>query len=163
VISFLLMAALFESFLYPLVIMVSVPLAAFGGVLGLAVMNWLGIYQPLDTLTMLGFIILAGTVVNSAILIVHKSLQQIRSEGLTPDAAILSALQARIRPIFLTVGTSSLSVLPLVLSPGAGAEIYRGLGTVVIGGLLVSTVFTLFLVPALLSLVMAGRGYFTSD
>ena len=159
VISYLLMAALFESFLYPLVIMISVPLAAFGGVLGLAVMNLLGIYQPLDTLTMLGFIILAGTVVNSAILIVHKSLQQIRTEGMAPDAAIQSAVQARIRPIFLTVGTSSLAVLPLVLAPGAGAEVYRGLGTVVIGGLLVSTVFTLFLVPALLSLVMAGRGF----
>ena len=161
VISFLLMAALFESFLYPLVIMVSVPLAAFGGVLGLAVMNWLGVYQPLDTLTMLGFIILAGTVVNSAILIVHKSLQQMRSEGLAPDVAIQVALRARIRPIFLTVGTSSLSILPLVLSPGAGAEIYRGLGTVVIGGLLVSTIFTLFLVPALLSLVMAGRAFYS--
>jgi HAE1 family hydrophobic/amphiphilic exporter-1 len=160
VISFLLMAALFESFLYPLVIMISVPLAAFGGVLGLAVMNWLGIYQPLDTLTMLGFIILAGTVVNSAILIVHKSLQQIRSNGLAPDAAILVAVQTRIRPIFLTVGTSSLAVLPLVLAPGAGAEVYRGLGAVVIGGLLVSTIFTLFLVPALLSLVMARRRSF---
>jgi len=159
IISFLLMAALFESFLYPLVIMVSVPLAAFGGVLGLALMNLLGIYQPLDTLTMLGFIILAGTVVNSAILIVHRSLQQMRTEGLAADAAILAAVQTRIRPIFLTVGTSSLAVLPLVLAPGAGAEVYRGLGTVLIGGLLVSTVFTLFLVPALLSLVMAGRGF----
>jgi HAE1 family hydrophobic/amphiphilic exporter-1 len=160
-ISFLLMAALFESFLYPLVIMISVPLAAFGGMLGLAVLNWLGVYQPLDTLTMLGFIILVGTVVNSAILIVHKSLQQIREHGLLPNEAILTAVEARIRPIFMTVGTSSLAVLPLVLVPGAGAEVYRGLGTVVIGGLLVSTVFTLLLVPALLSLVMAGHGYFS--
>jgi HAE1 family hydrophobic/amphiphilic exporter-1 len=159
-ISFLLMAALFESFLYPLVIMISVPLAAFGGMLGLAVLNWLGIYQPLDTLTMLGFIILVGTVVNSAILIVHKSLRQIRAHGLTPDEAILAAVKTRIRPIFMTVGTSSLAVLPLILVPGAGAEVYRGLGTVVIGGLLVSTVFTLLLVPALLSLVMAGRRSF---
>jgi HAE1 family hydrophobic/amphiphilic exporter-1 len=143
-----------------LIIIISVPLAAFGGVIGLAVMNWLGIYQPLDTLTMLGFIILAGTVVNSAILIVHKSLQQIRSNGLAPDAAILVAVQTRIRPIFLTVGTFSLAVLPLVLAPGAGTEVYRGLGAVVIGGLLVSTIFTLFLVPALLSQVMAGRRLF---
>jgi len=159
VISFLLMAALFESFLYPFVIMISVPLAAFGGVLGLALMNGVGVYQPLDTMTMMGFIILAGTVVNSAILIVHKSLQQMRNNGLAPDAAILAAVKTRIRPIFLTVSTSSLAVLPLVLAPGAGAEVYRGLGTVVIGGLLVSTVLTLFLVPALLSLVMSGRGY----
>jgi len=159
IISFLLMSALFESFLYPVVIMISVPLAAFGGILGLAVLNWLGVYQPLDAVTMLGFIILAGTVVNSAILIVHKSLQLIREQGLPNDEGIVAAVRARIRPIFLTVGTSSLSVLPLVLSPGAGTEVYRGLGTVVIGGLLVSTVFTLFLVPALLSLVMEGQAY----
>jgi HAE1 family hydrophobic/amphiphilic exporter-1 len=158
IISFLLMSALFESFLYPVVIMISVPLAAFGGILGLAVMNWLGVYQPLDTLTMLGFIILAGTVVNSAILIVHRSLQQMRTNKQDSDAAILEAVQSRIRPIFMTVGTSSLAVLPLILAPGAGAEVYRGLGVVVVGGLLVSTLFTLFLVPALLSLVMAGRG-----
>jgi HAE1 family hydrophobic/amphiphilic exporter-1 len=154
-ISYLLMSALFENFFYPLVIMVSVPLAAFGGVLGLAVINWLGVYQPLDTLTMLGFVILAGTVVNSAILIVHRSLQQIREQGMAPDEAILSAVKSRIRPIFLTVGTSSLSVLPLVLAPGAGAEVYRGLGAVVIGGLLVSTLFTLILIPTLLSLVLS--------
>jgi hydrophobic/amphiphilic exporter-1 (mainly G- bacteria), HAE1 family len=155
VISYLLMSALFENFLYPLVIMLSVPLAAFGGVLGLAIMNWLGIYQPLDTLTMLGFVILAGTVVNSAILIVHRTLQQIREGGLAMDEAIHSAVQSRIRPIFLTVSTSSLSVLPLVLAPGAGAEVYRGLGAVVIGGLLVSTLFTLILIPTLLSLVLS--------
>ena len=89
-----------------------------------------------------------------------SSCLRIRDHGLTPDAAILAAVQTRIRPIFLTVSTSSLAVLPLVLAPGAGAEVYRGLGTVVIGGLLVSTVFTLFLVPALLSLVMAARQYF---
>lgn len=155
VISYLLMSALFENFFYPLVIMVSVPLAAFGGILGLAVMNWLGVYQPLDTLTMLGFVILAGTVVNSAILIVHRSLQQIREYGMESGEAIVSAVQSRIRPIFLTVSTSSLSVLPLVLAPGAGAEVYRGLGVVVIGGLLVSTLFTLILIPTLLSLVLS--------
>jgi HAE1 family hydrophobic/amphiphilic exporter-1 len=74
---------------------------------------------------------------------------------MAPDEAILSAVKSRIRPIFLTVGTSSLSVLPLVLAPGAGAEVYRGLGAVVIGGLLVSTLFTLILIPTLLSLVLS--------
>jgi HAE1 family hydrophobic/amphiphilic exporter-1 len=160
IISFLLMAALFESFLYPIVIMTSIPLAAFGGILGLAILNAVGIYQPLDALTMLGFIILTGTVVNSAILIVHRSLQQMRERGMEPDEAILSAVQTRVRPMFLTVGTSSLAVLPLVLAPGAGAEVYRGMGAVIIAGLLVSTVFTLFLVPALMSLVTAGRSAF---
>ena len=156
VITYLLMAALFESFLYPLVILFSVPLAAFGGFLGLAVVN-LFTYQALDVLTMLGFIILVGTVVNNAILIVHQSLNHIRQEGLTPREAIRDSVRGRIRPIFMSVLTSVCGMLPLVLFPGAGSELYRGLGSVVVGGLLVSTLFTIFLVPALLSLALDGR------
>ncbi len=163
VITYLLMAALFESFLYPFVIMFSVPLAGFGGVLGLAVLN-LFTYQALDVLTMMGFIILIGTVVNNAILIVHQSLNHMREDGMAPDAAIVEAVHNRIRPIFMSVSTSVFGMLPLVLFPGAGSELYRGLGSVVVGGLALSTVFTLFLVPALLSLTLdlrlavAGKG-----
>jgi HAE1 family hydrophobic/amphiphilic exporter-1 len=80
-IAFLLMASLFESFLYPLVIMFSVPLASFGGFLGLFILNFF-IYMPLNVLTMLGFIILIGIVVNNAILIVHQALNYIRDEGM---------------------------------------------------------------------------------
>jgi HAE1 family hydrophobic/amphiphilic exporter-1 len=156
VITFLLLAALFESFLYPLVIMFSVPLAAFGGFLGLAVLN-LFTFQPLDVLTMLGFVILVGTVVNNPILIVHQSLNHIREDGMEPKSAIRRAVGNRIRPIFMSVGTSVCGMLPLVVSPGAGSELYRGLGSVVVGGLLISTVFTLFLVPALFSLVLELR------
>jgi HAE1 family hydrophobic/amphiphilic exporter-1 len=155
-ITFLLLAALFESFLYPLVIMFSVPLAAFGGFLGLAVLN-LFTLSPLDVLTMLGFIILVGTVVNNAILIVHQSLNHMRHDGMDAEDAILRSVSSRIRPIFMSVLTSVCGMLPLVLFPGAGSELYRGLGSVVIGGLLVSTVFTLFLVPALFSLVLEMR------
>jgi HAE1 family hydrophobic/amphiphilic exporter-1 len=156
-ITYLLMAALFESFLYPLVIMFSVPLAAAGGFLGLAAVNRFLSYQALDILTMLGFVILVGTVVNNAILIVHQALKHIRGEGMAAREAIREATASRIRPIFMSVLTSVLGMLPLVLFPGAGSELYRGLGSVVVGGLMVSTVFTLFVVPSLFSLVIGAR------
>lgn len=156
IITYLLMAALFESFLYPLVIMVSVPLAALGGFIGLALLNMFS-YQALDVLTMLGFIILIGTVVNNAILVVHQSLNHIREDGMAPREAIRESTRTRIRPIFMSVTTSVFGMLPLVLFPGAGSELYRGLGSVVVGGLVVSTIFTLFLVPPLFSLVMDGK------
>ncbi|MCP3979662.1 MAG: efflux RND transporter permease subunit [bacterium] len=159
VITYLLLSALFESFLYPMVIMFSVPLAAFGGFLGIRIIN-LATFQPLDVLTMLGFIILIGTVVNNAILIVHQSLNHIRGQGMEQREAIREAVRNRMRPIFMSVSTSVLGMLPLVLFPGAGSELYRGLGSVVIGGLLVSTVFTLILVPSLFSLVLDARRAF---
>jgi HAE1 family hydrophobic/amphiphilic exporter-1 len=155
-ITYLLMAALFESFLYPLVILFSVPLAAMGGFLGLGFVN-LFTHQALDVLTMLGFIILVGTVVNNAILIVHQSLNHMREEEMQPREAIREATRNRIRPIFMSVSTSVCGMLPLILFPGAGSELYRGLGSVVVGGLLVSAFFTLFLVPALFSLVLEAR------
>jgi HAE1 family hydrophobic/amphiphilic exporter-1 len=155
-ITYLLMAALFESFLYPFVIMFSVPLAALGGFLGLALLNQF-VFQPLDVLTMLGFIILIGTVVNNAILVVHQSLNHMREDGMAEREAIRESTRTRIRPIFMSVATSVFGMLPLVLFPGAGSELYRGLGSVVVGGLVVSTIFTLFLVPSLFSLVMDTR------
>jgi HAE1 family hydrophobic/amphiphilic exporter-1 len=158
-ITYLLMAALFESWVYPLVIILSVPLGAVGGVLGLrllaAYLNWTsGTTQTLDVLTMLGFVILIGTVVNNAILIVHQALIHMRAHGLDSQHAVLESVRTRIRPIFMTTGTTVLGLLPLVLFPGAGSELYRGLGSVVLGGLLVSTAFTLVFVPALFSLAM---------
>jgi HAE1 family hydrophobic/amphiphilic exporter-1 len=152
-ITYLLMAALFESWLYPLVIIFSVPLGAVGGIMGLQLLN-LFIFQPLDVLTMLGFVILIGTVVNNPILIVHQSLSHMRDDEMSPRQAILQSVRTRIRPIFMTTTTTVLGLLPLVLFPGAGSEFYRGLGSVVLGGLLVSTVFTLVLVPTLFSLTL---------
>ena len=156
-ITYLLMAALFESFLYPFVIMFSVPLAAAGGFLGLGAVNRFIGYQALDILTMLGFVILVGTVVNNAILIVHQSLNNIRDKSMAPREAIRDATATRVRPIFMSVGTSVFGMLPLVLFPGAGSELYRGLGSVVVGGLIVSTIFTLLVVPSLFSLVLDAR------
>lgn len=157
-ITYLLMCALFESFLYPFVIMFSVPLAAAGGFLGLSAVNRFIEYQALDILTMLGFVILVGTVVNNAILIVHQSLNHMREEGMASREAIRASTASRIRPIFMSVSTSVFGMLPLVLFPGPGSELYRGLGSVVVGGLVVSTIFTLFLVPSLFSLVLDTKG-----
>ncbi len=153
VIAYLLMASLFESFLYPFVIMFSVPLASFGGFLGLFILN-IFTYQPLDILTMLGFIILIGIVVNNAILIVHQSLNHMREEGYGTSDAIVESVKTRIRPIFMSTMTSVFGMLPLVIFPGSGSEFYRGLGSVVVGGLTVSTIFTLFLVPSVFSIVL---------
>ncbi|MEE3365027.1 MAG: efflux RND transporter permease subunit, partial [Planctomycetota bacterium] len=155
-ITYLLMAALFESWLYPLVIILSVPLGAVGGIVGLVVLN-LFVPQSLDVLTMLGFVILIGTVVNNPILIVHQSLNHMREEGLSATDAILASIRTRVRPIFMTTITTVLGLLPLVLFPGAGSELYRGLGSVVLGGLVVSTIFTLILVPTMFSLAIEVR------
>ncbi len=154
-ITYLLMAALFESWLYPLVIILSVPLGAIGGFAGLKLLN-LFVLQSLDVLTMLGFVILIGTVVNNPILIVHQSLNLIRS-GVSRNEAIRESLRSRIRPIFMTTTTTVLGLLPLVLFPGAGSELYRGLGSVVLGGLIASTLFTLILVPVLFNLALDAR------
>ncbi|MEM1447088.1 MAG: efflux RND transporter permease subunit [Planctomycetota bacterium] len=169
-IVFLVMAALFESFLYPLVILFAVPLATVGGFLGLAIMHTFNPAQQLDTLTMLGFVILIGVVVNNAILIVHQALNFMRPrkeetspgvfediEPMEPREAIRESVRTRIRPIFMTTTTSVCGMLPLVLMGGSGSELYKGLGSVVVGGLLVATVFTLVVVPLLFSLVVSAR------
>ena len=150
-IVYLVMAVLFESFLYPLLIIFAVPLATAGGVLGLAFLN-LFTYQALDMLTLLGFVILIGIVVNNAILLVHQTLHHQREDGMRARHAILRAVQNRIRPIFMSTLTSVFGMLPLVLFPGAGSELYRGLGSVVIGGLALSAVLTLAIIPPLLAL-----------
>ncbi|MFI4882601.1 MAG: efflux RND transporter permease subunit, partial [Phycisphaerales bacterium JB064] len=165
---YLLMCALFESFLYPLVIMFTVPLAIVGGFAALSLVHAASVADPtiapqnLDVLTILGFVILIGIVVNNSILIVHQSLNFMkRNPMVDADAdvgeahdAISAATVSRVRPIFMGTLTSVGGMLPLVLFPGAGSEMYRGLGSVVVGGLLVSTIFTLLLTPLLFSLVL---------
>jgi HAE1 family hydrophobic/amphiphilic exporter-1 len=149
-ITYLLMSALFGSFLYPLIIMFAVPLAAAGGFAGLWAVNQLLTYQPLDVLTMLGFIILVGIVVNNAILIVYQALNNIREGGMQHKEAVVEATKVRLRPIYMSTTTSVLGMSPLVLWPGPGSELYRGLGSVVLGGLALSTLFTVFMIPSLL-------------
>jgi len=153
VIVYLVMAILFESFILPLVILISVPVAGAGGVAGLALLNVFQ-PQPLDMLTLLGFVILIGIVVNNAILLVHQSLHHLRYDAMAVNEAILEATRNRIRPIFMSTLTSVFGMLPLVVFPGAGSELYRGLGSVVVGGLMLSAVLTLLLVPPLLRLAL---------
>jgi hydrophobic/amphiphilic exporter-1 (mainly G- bacteria), HAE1 family len=153
IITYLLIAALFESWVYPFIIMLSVPLGAVGGFFGLWLLNCF-VLSPLDVLTMLGFIILVGTVVNNPILIVEQALSLIREEGMPPKQAILESVRTRIRPIFMTAFIGLFGLIPLVISPGAGSELYRGLGSVLLGGLVASTVFTLIFVPTVFDLAM---------
>ena len=150
IIVYLLMSALFGNFIYPIVIMFTVPLATAGGFIGLALTNKFIAPQPLDILTMLGFIILVGIVVNNAILIVHQSLNFIKNHGMEHKKAVIEATRTRIRPIYMSSLTSIFGMLPLVLIPGPGSEFYRGLGSVITGGLALSTVFTIFVTPAIL-------------
>ena len=169
-ITYLLMAALFESWAYPLVVIFSVPLAAVGGILGL---HGLNLYnstlaylvgapipppQSLDVLSMLGFVLLIGASVNNAILIVHQSLNHMRLEGMTSGQAVLHSVRSRTRPIFMTAATTCFGLAPLVFIPGAGSELYRGLGSIVLGGLLMSTIFTLLLVPTVFNLMLDISG-----
>jgi HAE1 family hydrophobic/amphiphilic exporter-1 len=145
VITYLLLAALFQSFLYPIVIILSVPLAWTGGFLGLTLMSG---QAEFNVITMFGFVILIGIVVNNAILIIAQTLNHMRLEGRSPRKAIEEACMDRLRPIFMSTLTSILGMLPLALGTGNGSELYRGLGIVVVGGLALSTLFTLLLVPA---------------
>ena len=150
VIAYLLMSALFGNFIYPLIIMFTVPLATAGGFVGLRLVNMLIKAQPLDILTMLGFVILIGVVVNNAILIVHQSLNNVRYHNMDYQEAVLEATRTRLRPIYMSAATSIFGMLPLVVAPGPGSELYRGLGSVVLGGLALSTIFTVFVIPSLL-------------
>ncbi|MBL9033071.1 MAG: efflux RND transporter permease subunit [Phycisphaerae bacterium] len=168
-VTYLLMCALFESFLYPFVIMFTVPLGLVGGFAALRIVNAWTLQHPerapqqLDVLTMLGFVILIGTVVNNAILLVEQArhfMGELRLPGdedkppMEPLRAIAESVRTRVRPIFMTTFTTLGGGIPLVIAPGAGAEMYRGLGAVIVGGLFVSTLFTLVLVPLVFSVVM---------
>ncbi len=150
VIAYLLMAALFGNFVYPFIIMFTVPLAAAGGLMGLRLVDALIAPSPLDILTMLGFIILIGIVVNNAILIVHQALNNIRYHEMDYKEAVIESTRSRLRPIYMSATTSIFGMLPLVMFPGPGSELYRGLGSVILGGLALSTIFTVFVIPSLL-------------
>jgi len=144
----LIMAAMFRSVKDSMIVLLVMPLAVVGGVIGLRVLN-LFTYQSLELLTMIGFIILLGLVVNNAILLVHQTRSAER-EGLSRADAVAQAIRIRTRPIFMSTLTSVCGMLPLMLVPGAGSEIYRGLATVIVGGMSVSAIFTLLLLPSIL-------------
>ena len=146
IILLLLMAALFRSFTDSLLVMLALPLATIGGVIALKLLQ-----LPADLLTVIGFIILLGLVVNNAILLVHQARSAERSGSVRRDA-VRNAVRTRIRPILMSTSTTVFGMLPLVLFAGAGTELYRGLAAVIIGGMIISTVFTLVLIPSLLQI-----------
>lgn len=155
VILYLLISVLFRSFKDSLLVVVSLPLAAVGGILLLRGLN-LFLFQPMDLLTMIGFVIVLGLVVNNAILLVHQT-RAAQREGTPLTDAVRQAVNLRLRPILMSTTTSLFGMLPLLVAPGAGAELYRGLAAVIIGGLLISALFTLVLLPSLLRGVRGNR------
>jgi len=166
-ISYLLMVAIFSHWAYPLVIITTVPVGIAGSIFGLWLMNVIGahvdliglakFHQPFDVITMLGFLILIGTVVNNPILLVDRTVRNISKRGMEINEAILESTRTRLRPIMMSSITTIFGLSPLVFSPGAGSELYRGLGAIVLFGLLFSTVVTLTFMPAVLSLVLQFR------
>jgi len=153
---FLLLVILLRSFILPFIILLTIPVAGAGGIAGLAVLN-IFIQQQLDMLTMLGFVILTGVVVNNAILMIEQTMLHLRDEGRTTNEAIIESTRNRIRPIFMSTLTSLFGLVPLVIFPGAGSELYRGIGVVVFGGLGLSMLATLIIVPPLLAVVLNSR------
>ena len=118
------------------------------------------IHQPFDVITMLGFLILIGTVVNNPILLVDRSVRNINNRKMAVNEAIRESVGARLRPIMMSTITTVFGLSPLVFVPGAGTELYRGLGAIVLFGLFFSTIVTLTFIPAVLSLVLQLRQKF---
>jgi len=152
VILYLLISALFRSFRDSLLVILTLPMATVGGIVALRAVD-LALFasggQQMDLLTMIGFIILLGLVVNNAILLVYRARDGER-EGMSRRDAVESAVRLRLRPILMSTTTSVFGMLPLMLMPGSGTELYRGMASVIVGGMLVSTLFTLVLLPSLL-------------
>jgi multidrug efflux pump subunit AcrB len=155
---YLLMVAIFNHWGYPLLILTSIPVGIAGGIVGLSVLNGVGgllpllgaaaIVQPFDMISMLGFLILMGTVVNNPILVVHRAVTNFNA-GRSPLEAVTEAVHTRLRPIAMSTLTTLFGLAPLVLIPGAGTELYRGVGAIVMFGILGAMLVTLTMLPAL--------------
>lgn len=154
-ILFMLMAGLFRSLKDSALVIMTIPLAGVGGIIAIRLLN-LVTFQPMDLLTMIGFIILLGLVVNNAILLVDQTRQAER-KGMERNEAVEHALRIRLRPIFMSTLTSIFGMLPLLLLPGEGSVIYRGLAASIVGGMACSLVFTLLLLPCMLRLGKAKQ------
>ncbi len=150
VILYLLISAMFQSFKDSLLVITTIPMATVGGVAAIRIMD-LAVGQQMDLLTMIGFIILLGLVVNNAILLVDRARMAMK-DGMAVADAVKNAVLLRIRPILMSTLTSIFGMLPLLLIPGSGTELYRGLAGVIVGGMFLSTIFTLILLPSLLKL-----------
>lgn len=160
VIIYLLLVALFRSFYYPLIVLITIPLAWSGSFLAITLaFNLTKKVVQFDVLGMLGLIILSGIVAANSILIIAQMLN-FEKQGLAPNEALRVSASTRLRPIMMTVLAAVFGMLPLALGQGSGSELYRSLGIVVVGGLISSTIFTLLVVPTMMSLVndvVSGR------
>jgi len=167
VISYLLMVAIFSHWGYPFIIMMTVPIGISGGIVGLWLLNlfgssleWIGLQgfqQSFDMITMLGFLVLIGTVVNNPILIVARTKSLIQNQGLDSTQAIIDSTRTRLRPIMISSITTVFGLSPLVFFPGAGTELYRGLGAIVLFGIFFTSIITLTFLPCFLSLMLHTR------
>lgn len=166
-IVYLVLVAIFSHWAYPLLIMTAIPLGIAGGIVGLALMNLVGgllpliglqpLSQPFDMITMLGFLILMGTVVNNPILVVEQTRENLRQAGTSIVEAVRQAVETRLRPIAMTTLTTICGLAPLVFLPGEGTELYRGVGAIVLFGLLGAATVTLTFLPALMVTVLKLR------
>jgi Cu/Ag efflux pump CusA len=136
-------------------VMATLLMAVLGGVAGLRVLDLVA-GQTLDLLSMIGFIMLLGMVINNAILLVAQT-REAQAAGASLDEALKQALDQRLRPILIAALTGVLGALPMAINPGPGAVIYRGLAAVSVGGVALSLLFTVVLVPALLRLSQSRR------
>ena len=169
VIIYLLLVAIFSHWGYPLLIMTTIPLGVASGIVGLWLMNAVGgvlpavglaaVHQPFDMISMLGFLILMGTVVNNPILIVHRAMTNVRDEAMAAVDAVREAVQVRLRPIAMSTLTTVCGLSPLVFIPGAGTELYRGVGAIVLFGILGTALVTLTMLPALTVSVLQWRNH----
>jgi multidrug efflux pump len=150
---YLVLSAQFESFAGPLVIMFTVPLAMSGAVLAMWINAKIGNGGTLNVYSQIGLVMLVGLITKHGILIVEFS-NQLRAQGMEKFEAVVEAATRRLRPILMTTAAMVLGALPLALSSGAGAEARSAIGWVIVGGLLVGTLFTLFVIPTAYTLIV---------
>ncbi len=172
ILVYLVMVAIFTHWGFPLLIMTTIPLGVAGGIAGLALLNAAGaalpmigiaaVHQPFDMISMLGFLILMGTVVNNPILIVHRAADNYRAGGMSAADAVREAVESRLRPIAMSACTTIFGLAPLVFIPGEGTELYRGVGAIVLFGLAGAAVVTLTFLPAMTVTVLGWVKRFES-
>ena len=150
---YLVLSAQFESFVGPLVIMLTVPLAWAGAMLVMYINAKIGNGGTLNIYSKIGLVMLVGLITKHGILIVEFANQQ-RRKGLEKFDAVVEAATLRLRPILMTSAAMVLGAVPLALSHGAGAEARQAIGWVVVGGILVGTLLTLFVIPAFYTLIV---------
>ncbi|MCL2874592.1 MAG: efflux RND transporter permease subunit [Defluviitaleaceae bacterium] len=149
---YMIMAAQFESLIYPFIVMFSIPIALTGGLVGLLVTG-----VTLNIVSYLGLIMVSGVVINNAIVLIDYTNLLIRERGMNVRDALMTAGPVRLRPILMTVLTTLLGLFPMAISTGQGAELMQGLAVTVISGLLFSTIVTLLLIPAIYIMIYDAK------